>query len=70
MNVRVGDLFVAGEEFTLTPGAWVVMGVDTYSDGHQLLMMRPDGVLQWTGKYAWMCWEHFPAEVQDADQSR
>ena len=66
MAVRVGDMFVAGEEFSLFPGAWVVMGVNPHLD-HELLMMRPDGELQWTG--AWMCWEHFPAEVQDADQA-
>ena len=69
MDVRVGDMFVAGEEFTLVPGAWVVMGVNQ-SSGSDYLMMRPDGVLQWTGLYALMLWEHFPAEAQDGDQGR
>ena len=69
MAVRVGDMFVAGEEFSLFPGAWVVMGVNPHLD-HELLMLRPDGEFQWTGRYAWMCWEHFPAEAQDGDQGR
>lgn len=69
MAVRVGDMFVAGEEFSLFPGAWVVMGVNPYLD-HHLLMLRPDGEFQWIGRYVWMCWEHFPAEAQDGDQGR
>lgn len=68
MVVSVGDMFVAGDGFSIFPGAWVVMGMNPHN-GRELLMMRPDGVLQWTGSYAWMCWEHFLAEDANARES-
>lgn len=69
MQIRVGDLFVAGEAFSIFPGAWVVLGVNSHSGGRELLMLRPDLGVQWIGKRTWMRWEHFPAEVPDAGQA-
>ena len=67
MRINVGDLFFAGER-AVYPGAWLVMELGSEgSSSSELLMLRPDGRLMWTGSWAWMGWEHFPVEVSDGD---